>query len=137
MKTALFSLKLIAKITGFLIVLLLYAGCIEDEPATGSLGKLELNPGEMIVNTSTLVKLRIQAEPGIKISSETLKVIKIGKDGKESEIGSVADNGNLNEYGDDILLGKNNEHKDHLRFDTFLDTTKFEVIFNHHLRKTS
>ena len=102
MKTALFSMKLIAKVSGFLIILLLYAGCIEDEPATGSLGKLELNPGEMIVNTPTLIKLRIQAEPGIKISSENLKVIKIGKDGKESEIGAVADNGNLNEYGDDI-----------------------------------
>lgn len=78
------------------------AGCIEDEPATGSLGKLELNPGEMIVNTNTLIKLRIQAEPGIKISSENLKVIKIGTDGKETEVGAVADNGNLNEYGDDI-----------------------------------
>ncbi|HOY30947.1 MAG TPA: YiiX/YebB-like N1pC/P60 family cysteine hydrolase [Bacteroidales bacterium] len=41
----------------------------------------------------------------------------------------------LNEYGDDIMKGKNNERKDHLRFDTFLDTTKFEIIINHHLRK--
>lgn len=43
----------------------------------------------------------------------------------------------LNEYGDDILVGKNDQHKDHLRFDTFLDTTKFQIIFNHHLRKKS
>jgi len=42
----------------------------------------------------------------------------------------------LNEYGDDIMKGKNNEHKDHLRFDTFLDTTKFQIILNHHIRKT-
>ncbi len=41
----------------------------------------------------------------------------------------------LNEYNDDILLGKNQERKDHLRFDTFLDTSRFEVIINHHLRK--
>jgi hypothetical protein len=102
MKTELFSLKLMAKIAGFMIILLIYPGCIEDETATGNLGKLELNPGEMIVNTSTIIKLRIQAQPGIKISSENLKVIKIGKDGKESEIGAVADNGNLLEYGDDI-----------------------------------
>lgn len=43
----------------------------------------------------------------------------------------------LNEYGDDIMQGKNNERKDHLRFDTFLDTTRFEIIINHHLRKKS
>jgi hypothetical protein len=41
----------------------------------------------------------------------------------------------LNEYNDDILLGKNQERKDHLRFDTFLDTSRFEIIINHHLRK--
>jgi len=41
----------------------------------------------------------------------------------------------INEYGDDIMQGKNNERKDHLRFDTFLDTTKFDIIINHHLRK--
>ncbi len=41
----------------------------------------------------------------------------------------------LNEYGDDIMAGKNNERKDHLRFDTFLDSTKFDIILNHHLRK--
>ncbi|MEI6124260.1 MAG: hypothetical protein WCQ95_11610 [Bacteroidota bacterium] len=41
----------------------------------------------------------------------------------------------LNEYGDDIMAGKNNERKDHLRFDTFLDTTRFEIIINHQLRK--
>ncbi|HNW69169.1 MAG TPA: YiiX/YebB-like N1pC/P60 family cysteine hydrolase [Bacteroidales bacterium] len=43
----------------------------------------------------------------------------------------------LNEYGDDIMQGKNNERKDHLRFDTFLDTTRFDIIINHHLRKKS
>ena len=37
----------------------------------------------------------------------------------------------LNEYGDDILAGKNNQRKDHLKFDTFLDTTKFEIIIDH------
>lgn len=102
MKNKLLSLKQFTKIIGIIIFLFSYAGCIEDEPATGSLGNLELNPGEMIVNTSTVIKLRIQADPGIKVSSTDLKIIKIGKDGKESEIGSVADNGNLSEFGDDI-----------------------------------
>ena len=41
----------------------------------------------------------------------------------------------LNEFGDDIMLGKNNERKDHLRFDTFLDSTRFSIVLNHHLRK--
>jgi hypothetical protein len=41
----------------------------------------------------------------------------------------------LNEYGDDIMAGKNNLRKDHLRFDTFLDTTKFAIIINHQERK--
>jgi len=41
----------------------------------------------------------------------------------------------LNEYGDDILAGKNNARKDHLRFDTFLDSTKFDIIINHQERK--
>jgi hypothetical protein len=41
----------------------------------------------------------------------------------------------LNEYGDDIMAGKNNVRKDHLRFDTFLDTTKFDIIINHQERK--
>ncbi|MEI6853550.1 MAG: YiiX/YebB-like N1pC/P60 family cysteine hydrolase [Bacteroidota bacterium] len=41
----------------------------------------------------------------------------------------------LNEYGDDIMAGKNNVRKDHLRFDTFLDTTRFQIIINHQERK--
>jgi hypothetical protein len=41
----------------------------------------------------------------------------------------------LNEYGDDIMAGKNNARKDHLRFDTFLDTTRFRIIINHQERK--
>jgi hypothetical protein len=41
----------------------------------------------------------------------------------------------LNEYGDDIMAGKNNARKDHLRFDTFLDTTRFSIIINHQERK--
>jgi uncharacterized protein YycO len=41
----------------------------------------------------------------------------------------------LNEYQVDILAGKNNERKDHLRFDTFLDTAHFETIINHQARK--
>jgi uncharacterized protein YycO len=41
----------------------------------------------------------------------------------------------LNEYHVDILAGKNNERKDHLRFDTFLDTAHFEIIIDHQARK--
>lgn len=41
----------------------------------------------------------------------------------------------LDEYGDDIMAGKNNERKDHLRFDTFLDTALFQVVINHQERK--
>jgi hypothetical protein len=41
----------------------------------------------------------------------------------------------LNEYGDDIMAGKNNLRKDHLRFDTFLDTNRFQIIINHQERK--
>jgi len=41
----------------------------------------------------------------------------------------------LNEFHDDILAGKNNARKDHLRFDTFLDTTRFDIIINHQERK--
>ena len=40
-----------------------------------------------------------------------------------------------NEYKDDILLGKDREKKDHLKFDIFLDTSRFKVIINHQLRK--
>jgi len=40
-----------------------------------------------------------------------------------------------NEYKDDILLGKNREKKDHMKFDIFFDTTRFKVIINHQLRK--
>lgn len=41
----------------------------------------------------------------------------------------------LDEYGDDIMAGKNNQRKDHLRFDTFLDTALFQVVINHQERK--
>ena len=41
----------------------------------------------------------------------------------------------LNEYHDDIMAGKNNARKDHLRFDTFLDSTRFDIIINHQERK--
>lgn len=42
----------------------------------------------------------------------------------------------LNEFGDDVFQGKDNIYKDHLKFDTFLDSTRFEIIINHHLRKS-
>lgn len=40
-----------------------------------------------------------------------------------------------NEFGDDILMDHYNKRKDHMRFDTFLDTANFEIVLNHHLRK--
>lgn len=40
----------------------------------------------------------------------------------------------LDEYGIDIFKGKNNEQKDHLKFDNFYDSDNFEVIFNHNER---
>ena len=95
-------MKHFAILTAVLLASFIFTNCDEDDPVTGSLGLLEIYPGEIIVNTNVAVKLQIQAQPGIKISSETLTVIKISADGKESEIGAVADNGNLNEYGDEI-----------------------------------
>lgn len=41
----------------------------------------------------------------------------------------------LNEYNDDILMDHYNKRKDHMRFDTFLDTSRFEIIVNHNDRK--
>ncbi|MBU0488149.1 MAG: hypothetical protein KKD31_09390 [Bacteroidetes bacterium] len=41
----------------------------------------------------------------------------------------------LDETGVDILKAKNNERKDHLKFDIFWDPEHFDVIINHHLRK--
>jgi len=41
----------------------------------------------------------------------------------------------LNEFGDDIFMDHYNKRKDHLRFDTFLDTSRFTIILNHQLRK--
>ncbi len=41
----------------------------------------------------------------------------------------------LNEYHDDIFLDHRNERKDHMRFDIFLDTSRFEIVLNHHLKK--
>lgn len=82
--------------------MLFLVGCDKDDLNSGKLGKLELSPGEMIVNVNTLINLRIQAEPGVSISSEELKVIKVGTDGKETEVGAIADNGNLVDFGDDI-----------------------------------
>lgn len=102
MKTVYFSSKIVSLIIGFFFLCIFFIGCIEDEPITGAFGKLELNPGEMIVKTNTTIKLRIQAEPGIKISSDNLKVILTSTNGKETEIGAIADNGNLTDFGDDI-----------------------------------
>ncbi len=41
----------------------------------------------------------------------------------------------MNEYGDDILMDHFNKRKDHMRFDTFLDTARFQIIINHQDRK--
>ena len=51
MKTKFISIAIIKLFTGFLVIALILLGCNEDEPDTGSFGKLELNSGEMIVNT--------------------------------------------------------------------------------------
>ncbi len=40
----------------------------------------------------------------------------------------------LDEYDVDIFKGKNNEQKDHLKFDNFYASENFEVIFNHNER---
>lgn len=37
----------------------------------------------------------------------------------------------LTEYNDDIFYKKINDNKDHLRFETFWDTSKFDIIINH------
>jgi hypothetical protein len=39
------------------------------------------------------------------------------------------------EFGDDVFTDHYNKRKDHMRFDNFLDTSRFEIILNHHLRK--
>jgi uncharacterized protein YycO len=41
----------------------------------------------------------------------------------------------LDEYDVDIFKGKNNEQKDHLKFDNFYASDNFEVIFNHNERE--
>jgi uncharacterized protein YycO len=38
----------------------------------------------------------------------------------------------LDEYDVDIFKDKNNEQKDHLKFDNFYNEENFEIIFNHH-----
>ena len=40
----------------------------------------------------------------------------------------------LDEYNIDIFAGKNNQQKDHVKFDTFWDENYFKVIINHHLK---
>jgi Permuted papain-like amidase enzyme, YaeF/YiiX, C92 family len=40
----------------------------------------------------------------------------------------------LDEYDVDIFKGKNNEQKDHLKFDNFYASENFDVIFNHNER---
>ncbi len=40
-----------------------------------------------------------------------------------------------NEYHDDFFTNHYDQRNDFMRFDVFLDTNKFEVIFNHHTRK--
>ncbi len=41
----------------------------------------------------------------------------------------------LDEYDVDIFKDKNNEQKDHLKFDNFYNEEYFEIIFNHHENK--
>lgn len=41
----------------------------------------------------------------------------------------------LNEYHDDIMVDQNNQRMENLNFKLFLDSTRFDVILNHHLRK--
>jgi hypothetical protein len=41
----------------------------------------------------------------------------------------------LNEYHDDIMVDQNNQRLDNLNFKLFLDTTRFDVVINHQLRK--
>ena len=42
----------------------------------------------------------------------------------------------LNEYHDDFMLDENNRRKDHMDFNTFLDSTRFQIIINHQARKS-
>lgn len=40
-----------------------------------------------------------------------------------------------NEFGDDFYSGRGENEKIHLHFDVFYDTSRFNIILNHHLKK--
>lgn len=80
------------------------SNCREDEPTPSGLGQLDISPSEIIVNTNALINAHVHVAPGVQISGESLNltVYKISANGQQTEVGTLADDGNLYYNGDEI-----------------------------------
>ncbi len=97
-------LKQFSQLTVALLLLLVvftFPSCDKDDPIPTTLGDLDATPGEMVVNTPTVVTTNIHVPPGVAVANNILKLAKTDASGNTTEVGELLDNGNL-ANGDEI-----------------------------------
>ena len=83
-------------------LMFIFSNCHKDDPISVEIGKLELSPTEIIVNTNALITVHVNVLPSLQINNQILTVYKISANGDETELGIIADDGNLSNNGDEI-----------------------------------
>jgi len=83
------------------------SNCREDEPAPTGLGQLDISPSEIIVNSNALINAHVHVAPGVQvkedeINGKMLTVYKVSANGQETQVGTLADDGDLYYNGDEI-----------------------------------
>lgn len=86
-------------------VVFTFSNCNEDDPVPATLGNLDVNPGEMVVNTPTDISAHVHVPPGVSVVDNVLKLMKTDANGNTSEAGELLDNGDL--YNGDEIKGDN------------------------------
>jgi hypothetical protein len=75
------------------------------EPAVGdgSIGSLSLSIDEVIVNSLTTIQVKLSVHSDIEIQDSLVKLVRIDNSNNSTELGFLADNGNLSSFGDEII----------------------------------
>ena len=73
--------------------------CHKDDPDVLSLGRLDVDLSEIVVNSPTLIATHVHGSPGVDIDGDTLRLMNATTN---QELGLLVDDGDLYSHGDEI-----------------------------------
>lgn len=75
----------------------------EPPVGDGSIGSLSLSIDEVIVNSLTTIQVKLSVPSDIEILDSLVQLVRIDNSNNSTELGFLADNGNLSSFGDEII----------------------------------